>query len=172
MTLDELQRQAWDIAEAKGFHDDLRHAAPSLRNRALADLSIVYGAVTDIAQYVKRHGEPRRKSSEGCVLERYVLKAKTALRHFWEDFDTVAPCTMNGKAFAAHVRLILIHTEVDEAAAAMTAESFANELADIAIRLGDLAQEHGIDLTKGIERVMARNAQRPRLYNTPGEEKE
>jgi len=71
------------------------------------------------------------------------------------------------------VRLCLIHTEVSEAAQAVkrhgivTRQEIAEELADILIRLGDLAEGLGIDLSTAVQAKMAKNETRPYLYGTP-----
>lgn len=76
------------------------------------------------------------------------------------------------------VRLCLIHTEVSEAAQEVKRhwagqpngaqlDAFAEELADVAIRLFDLAGCTGVDLGEAISRKMVRNMGRPFLYGTP-----
>lgn len=74
------------------------------------------------------------------------------------------------------VRLCLIHTEVSEAADVVkkkgittpaALEEFGYELADIAIRLCDLAECTGVGLAGFIEAKMRRNMARPHKYGTP-----
>jgi NTP pyrophosphatase (non-canonical NTP hydrolase) len=88
-----------------------------------------------------------------------------ALRHFSEDEKE----TM--------IRLALIHTEISEALQevkrhGLTAASLpriASELSDTLIRIGDLAQCLGIDLTHYTLRTLERNTERPHGYGTPWE---
>ena len=81
------------------------------------------------------------------------------------------------------VRLCLLHTEVSEAAQVVKRKwgpigsaqrsaaegELALELADVAIRLGDLAETAGINLSDAVDVKMQQNRQRPHLYGTPGE---
>lgn len=63
--------------------------------------------------------------------------------------------------------LALIHSEVSEALEAdrnCDDEGFAEELADIVIRVADLAGGMGIDLETEIARKMTCNAERPHLH--------
>lgn len=78
------------------------------------------------------------------------------------------------------IRLCLIHTEASEAAEVVkkkwtfpptpeVAEAFADELADILIRVGDLAGCTGVDIAEAVAKKMERNRLRPRMYGTPFE---
>lgn len=77
----------------------------------------------------------------------------TAVRNgFWEDRDDpdeyIPRC------------LVLIHSEVSEALEAHREgdmEEFGEELADIIIRIGDLAEAEGIDLSTEISDKMEKN---------------
>lgn len=77
------------------------------------------------------------------------------------------------------LRLCLVHTEVSEASQVVkrhgvTPQSLpdiADELADVVIRVADLAGCLGIDLGKSVEAKLARNRERPHLYGTPQEGK-
>lgn len=175
MTLNDLQHQAWAMAEAKGFHDDLREKTPSRRNKALYELTWLYCAVTEIAQFIKRHDIPGKDSEDWETLHECIDDAQLALGTFTKFLHTGKgniDDPDNEQDLPRQVRLVLIHTEIDEAAAAKPhSAEFAGELADIAIRLGDLAEGSGIDLGRAVTYVMAKNAKRPRLYGTPGEEK-
>lgn len=76
-------------------------------------------------------------------------------------------------------RLCLVHTEVSEASQVVkrhgvTPQSLpdiADELADVVIRVADLACCLGIDLGECVEAKLARNRERPHLYGTPQEGK-
>jgi len=64
--------------------------------------------------------------------------------------------------------LLRLHSEVSEAgeeARDDDLEGFKEELADIAIRLFNIAEVFGIDLEKEIEKKMKVNKERPRLHN-------
>lgn len=98
-----LQRQAWEIAEAQGFHEGM----PPDRTHTLLRLCLVHTEVSEAAQLVKRHG-------------------------------AMAP-------------------------------GLGEELADICLRIFDLAESLAINLLVEIEEKMAVNSLRPRLYGTPGE---
>jgi NTP pyrophosphatase (non-canonical NTP hydrolase) len=74
------------------------------------------------------------------------------------------------------VRLCLLTTEVSEAAQVVKRHGltdpahkaeFAEELADVAIRLLDLAGCTGVDLEAAVAAKMAKNMARPHLYGTP-----
>lgn len=63
--------------------------------------------------------------------------------------------------------LALVHSEVSEALEADRAgdpENFAEELADICIRVFDMSGALGIDLESAIDYKMAKNKQRPRKH--------
>ena len=99
---------------------------------------------------------------------------------FWEDFKYVQCAkwnayksvskeeveSMENNAIAA--RLALIHSEVSEALEALRIgdmENFAEELADIVIRVGDTAGGLGIDLESEIKKKMERNKARGHMHN-------
>lgn len=73
-------------------------------------------------------------------------------------------------------RLVLIHTEVSEACQVVKrhgledekyVEMYAEELADVLIRLLDLAGCVGINLEEAAIKKQAVNMQRPYMYGTP-----
>lgn len=71
--------------------------------------------------------------------------------------------------YATPVRLALIHSEASEVLEndrkeAVDEANEAEELADLIIRIGDLAGFKGIDLDKAVEAKMARNEERPPLH--------
>lgn len=94
---------------------------------------------------------------------------------------------------ATLVRLALIHTEVSEGTQIVKRKgiwaedsrrgdilegyrtivrtNFAEELADILIRVGDLAEELGLDLNEAVVRKMAKNRLRPKYFGTPQEDR-
>jgi len=80
-------------------------------------------------------------------------------------------------------RLCLVHTVVSEAVqevkrfwtedpAPATRAKVAEELADVLIRIGDLAGSLSIDLEAAIIDKMEKNEKRPYAYGTPNEGKE
>ena len=54
MHLEQLQHDAWAIADAQGHHEALRRLP--LREATLVRLALVHTEVSEIAQEVKRHG--------------------------------------------------------------------------------------------------------------------
>jgi NTP pyrophosphatase (non-canonical NTP hydrolase) len=168
MNISTLQGRAWDIAEAKGHHDALRTPDPDARCAALASLADVFTKLSAVAQHVKRHGIP---ASVVPVLDTMTLDVMNALA-IWiravgnADF---AP----SPHYATLLRLVLVHTEVSEAIeAAHDAGLLAGELADIAIRVGDLAEERHINLSAAVVATLEKNLARPMYYGTPEEGKE
>ena len=112
------------------------------------------------------------------TIKELVEKAhKNARKHgFWEDWDSICwedglsrneDSTLDIKELfdnAIAARLMLIVSEVSEALEALRNEkkdSFKEELADVAIRLGDLCGGIGIDLEKEIIKKMDKNKDRP-----------
>jgi NTP pyrophosphatase (non-canonical NTP hydrolase) len=75
------------------------------------------------------------------------------------------------------VRLALIHTEVSECTQEVkrnglsNRDAIADELADILIRVGDLAGTLDLDLEQAVRIKMLKNLGRPKKYGTPEEEK-
>jgi NTP pyrophosphatase (non-canonical NTP hydrolase) len=78
------------------------------------------------------------------------------------------------------IRLCLIHSEVSEAVdevkkrwAPLTLDNarvrVAEELADVLIRCGDLAQCIGVDLQQAVVEKLKKNEKRPKGYGTPNE---
>lgn len=64
-------------------------------------------------------------------------------------------------------KLALVHSEVSEALEANrdgNGPLFAEELADVVIRVLDLAEHEGIDMEREITTKMRKNADRPRLH--------
>ena len=89
---------------------------------------------------------------------------------FWEDWDlpTHEPMSEYGEYHwrnsAISTRLMLIVSEVSEALETLRngdEDHFPEELADIAIRLGDLCGGLGIDLEKEIIKKVDKNKDRP-----------
>lgn len=76
------------------------------------------------------------------------------------------------------IRLGLIHTEVSEAMQLVKRHGpngregeIGEELADVLIRVGDLAGLLGIDLDRHVRAKLAKNSQRPYKYGTPDDER-
>lgn len=109
-----------------------------------------------------------------------------------EDFQKLTFDMMDAKGFHADrpnntrddqlVRLALIHTEVSEATQEVKRHWTANpspelkakimdELADIVIRVADMAGCLGMSLQEACLKKSAFNNQRPKNYGTPKEEK-
>jgi NTP pyrophosphatase (non-canonical NTP hydrolase) len=110
ITLAHLQHVAWEIAERKGLHDNLRHFPH--REATLIRLALIHTEVSEAAQEVKRHG-----------------------------------------VTVENTRVI------------------GEELADVLIRVADLAEELGIDLSLEVDIKLSHNRLRPYKYGTPDEEK-
>lgn len=171
MTLRELQRQAWDVAEEKGQHDNLRDPQTyGYRERALANITTLYAAVTLLTQYIKRNGAMDGTAQRSSDLENLFHVIAQNLQDTAEHIfhDRIDPEKL--ECLPTHLRLALAHTEVDEADdAARDNGLLGEELADIFIRIGDLAHDRGIDLDAVVTAKMAKNRQRPYAYGTPRE---
>jgi NTP pyrophosphatase (non-canonical NTP hydrolase) len=131
MTIRELQQRAWQVAEDKGFHDDLEATSP--RHATMIRAALIHTEVTE------------------------------ALGELLGPLDAI-------------LQLLLIHRTasnvtqlVKKQAFPAVAEALGLELADIVIRVADLAGTVGIDLQDCIEAKQAYNTQRPHLYGTPEE---
>lgn len=96
---------------------------------------------------------------------------ENAINHgFWEDFDiiskNVSECDVRTILYndAIGNRLMLIASEASEALEGLrhgNMVNFREELADIAIRLGDLCGGLKIDLEREIKKKMEKNKNRP-----------
>lgn len=83
---------------------------------------------------------------------------------FWEDFAWPDNHCESNKLNAIGNRLMLIVSELGEALEALRKndeDNFKEELADVAIRLGDLCGGLGIDLEAEIIKKMDKNKDRP-----------
>ncbi|WDU84562.1 MazG nucleotide pyrophosphohydrolase domain-containing protein [Caloramator sp. Dgby_cultured_2] len=90
---------------------------------------------------------------------------------FWEDWEEIEQTQIGNeetqrmlKNNAIGNRLMLIVSELGEAQEALRhndMDNFKEELADVAIRLGDLCGGLNIDLEDEIRKKMERNKQRP-----------
>ena len=79
---------------------------------------------------------------------------------FWKDRNP-------DDVFSTLTEMALIHSEVSEAVEAIRKgdmENFAEELADICIRVFDTAVGHGVDLEAAILQKMQKNAQREHMH--------
>lgn len=89
---------------------------------------------------------------------------------FWPDYPVVPPISIVEK-------LALVHSEVSEAVESLRKrekfvwygdngkpEGLASELADVIIRVADLAEACGIDLELMVEKKMEYNAGRPAMH--------
>jgi NTP pyrophosphatase (non-canonical NTP hydrolase) len=106
------------------------------------------------------------------TIQELVNKAhQTAVKHgFWDEWNKI-DSNIHDKSFAAWQKkiaignmLMLIASELGEAVEALRHDdwdNFTEELADVAIRLGDLAGGLGIDLEWAIEEKMKYNEKRP-----------
>lgn len=67
MTLHDLQRRAWQIAEAQGQHDGLRELSP--RHQLLIRCSFLHGEVGEIGDIAKKHGvaPQQERLAEECA---------------------------------------------------------------------------------------------------------
>lgn len=54
MTLDEMQREAWQVAHDKGFHEDMKRQDG--RDSVMIRLALIHTEVSEACQAVKRHG--------------------------------------------------------------------------------------------------------------------
>lgn len=183
MNLQQLQHDAWHIAEQKGLHDSLK--APGPREEALAHLVWVFGCLTEIAQRIKRLGTP----ASAIEWQGFETSINTVVNELldWQDCvkgsDNIGTLKrflpMPPAQLDALVRLTLIHTEVSEASEqasrlgddAGIPDLLGDELADIMTRVADLAETLGIDLDIKCVNTLARNRQRPYKYGTPDEGK-
>lgn len=139
MDLSEIQQTAWEIAEEKGFH-----AA-----RGSGDIFIRFAGESPNLEFVEVENEDGESIDVG---------------EWTHDED--GPILRIEQIDPTPIALALIHSEVTEALEAdrREQENFGEELADIVIRVADLAGEEGIDLEREVEEKMAKNADRPELH--------
>lgn len=173
MTLKELQNLAWNVAETKGHHENLDKVTVfGRRERALANMMPFYASVTLLTQYIKRHGIEETPEGKMALfsLAGEIASCFDVMMDRLKN-DTIHEETL--QHLPSLVRLALVHTEVDEAADALhDAFNFGNELADILIRVGDLAESVTVDLDAHTQEIMMKNIQRPYKYGTSEESRQ
>lgn len=173
MHLHQIQLEAWRTAEQKGLHDALDKAEVLTgREDALYHLARPLAAWCALVQEIKRHGVPDgiheviddMPDGEQCV----TVEVWEGLREYLE----YAPFTKADSKAATIIRLVLTATEIVEACeVADNPTKLADELADIIIRVADLAHTRNIDLEEAVEAKLRYNTTRPYGYGTPAEVK-
>ena len=173
MNLSDIQQEAWQTAEEKGLHANLDGVTSlGTREQTLMHLMPVYAALNQITQYVKRHGV----SSETCecTLTPLIIQTAHCLKDFTEMLMVSGRAKLDVDATntipATLIRLVLTHTEIDECAEVVrigNKEKIADELADILIRIADLAECLNINLGDATEKKLAFNKTRKFGYGTP-----
>lgn len=178
MHLNEIAQDAFATAKEKGHHANLSQCGG--RERVLATLTLLYVAVTEVTQHVKRHGIGEEEDGALTrlikLLHHVHLETDFVQKQVLRERGTQRMPTVMTPLQASLVRLALIHTEVDEAVDAVFdyvakdgAGQLARELADIHIRTAELAVHLGIDSDATVAAVLAANKARPHGYGTPTE---
>ena len=169
MNLSDIQKEAWTCAESKGLHANLDGMTRfGAREQALMALVPVYQAISAMTQHIKRHGIDDRSE-----LTIYFDNAMLCFASFYQSlnaFQQSMPIKKGDIVPATWVRLALTHTELDEcaeSAATDTKDEVAAELADIVIRIADLAECVGVNLEEATEKKLAYNKMREYGYGTP-----
>lgn len=93
--------------------------------------------------------------------------ANALVKGFWDvsmELSQDASKSLTDAIYAQ--KIALIHAELSEALEALREgdENFAEELADVVIRVADLTGYYGVDLEREIARKIAKNKDRPRLH--------
>ena len=167
-----MQQRAWATAEQKGLHANLDGVTElGTREQALLELIPVVAAVNALIQDIKRHGVSEETYDHQAQI---CLGIDDAMQDFHRQLYYL-PRSRPRQVDAADtmpatlIRLLLTTTEVIEAieAAHLSRDALGKELADIIVRVGDIAQGLEIDLGQSLETVMAANEQRPHGYGTP-----
>ena len=179
MDLRDLQRESWQCAEEKGHHTTLNGVSSlGRREQALLALVPLYQALNNLTQDIKRHGIDKDHGANAAQLLDYVSDAVLYCGDVLEKLPEKYYVSPDNKALATALRLILVHTEVDEAIEVSLSDldpisrlvQIGKEFADILIRMGDVAEDVGLDMNEWVRTVMAANRHRPYGYNTPLQE--
>lgn len=148
MDLVALQLESWQCAEAKGLHENLDNGVTlGQREKDLVQMAYSYARETYITQHIKRTG---------------------AWPLSWGEYDSTPLDQLPTSAHATVLRLVLVHAEVDEAIEQSgDVPALMEELADILIRVADLAQTVSGNLDAAVQAKLSKNWQRERYYGTP-----
>lgn len=136
MKISEMQEEAWETAEEKGFHDA----------RGSEDIVIRFAGEGPDMQFV----DVENKDGESIDVGGWEKDGEYQLLHIERGDETLAQS----------VALALLHSEISEALESLREddhENFAEELADIIIRAGDLAGTSEVDLQEEVAMKMAEN---------------
>lgn len=176
MDLRAIQTEAWDCAESKGQHNNLRNGMPlDVRAHVLIELGILHAKLACVTQEVKRHGVSDANREEIVTLLDTMSDAVSDFTYRIEDDTMEQRYTHVTRQSQAIIRLALVGTEVAEAIDSAiehdgtddATQHLADELADGIIRYADLAEESGIDLDAAVQRKLAYNRTRAYGYGTP-----
>lgn len=167
MGIREHQAHVERWAKEKGWHQTLTAAVPAIdkTTEILAGIAVAHAQLDDAAEYVRKHGAlPSGDAEVG-------LDAKTDKRFaaLYKAMEDKSGADIPGIL----AKLALVHTEVTEGVDAMLnklslccvvegkPEGLASEMADVYIRLLQLAACVRVDLQDAYEAKMAYNEKRP-----------
>ncbi len=165
MSLTKLAETAAQIRKSKGFHTPDRFGLPSE-----SEAEIALAGMAAYVRVLSRTAEDVRKGNLALCSLQDVLGERLA------DADSqIYDLNPNvreeraspGRPDAMLAKLMLVVTEVAEAMDAVVEgdeKNFAEELADVLIRVFDIAGTMGINLDFEVSRKTSINAMRPRLH--------
>lgn len=145
LTVKQLARQSYENSEAHGFWD-----SPETNETIPSKLMLI---VSEVAEALESYRDPRADTSIKVPMDQFRQMTRYMRMASYANSDV-----------ATEVSLLVAHCEEMSETFDRKPKGFESELADVFIRLGDLAGQQGIDIEKAIQEKHQFNIGRSRMH--------